>query len=64
MFACLGRGQHLYGRPNVDSQLFQSYLPGTTLSGCFCHGEIGPVGDTTYLHGYTSVFVLWYAGAA
>jgi small ligand-binding sensory domain FIST len=64
MFACLGRGQHLYGRPNVDSQLFQSYLPGTTLSGCFCHGEIGPVGDTTYLHGYTAVFVLWYAGAA
>ncbi len=64
MFACLGRGQHLYGRPNVDSQLFQSYLPGTTLSGCFCNGEIGPVGDTTYLHGYTSVFMLWYAGGA
>ncbi|MEN9234027.1 MAG: FIST C-terminal domain-containing protein [Gloeomargarita sp. DG02_1_bins_92] len=64
MFACLGRGEHLYGRPNVDSHLFQSYLPGTTLAGCFCNGEIGPVGDTTYLHGYTSVFVLWYAGAA
>ncbi|MEN9216204.1 MAG: FIST C-terminal domain-containing protein [Gloeomargarita sp. HHBFW_bins_162] len=62
MFACLGRGEHLYGRPNVDSHLFQRYLPGTTLSGCFCNGEIGPVGNTTYLHGYTSVFVLWYAG--
>jgi small ligand-binding sensory domain FIST len=62
MFACLGRGEHLYGRPNVDSQLFQSYMPGTPLAGCFCNGEIGPVGDTTYLHGYTSVFVLWYAG--
>jgi len=62
MFACLGRGEHLYGRPDVDSHLFQSYLPGTALAGCFCNGEIGPVGDTTYLHGYTSVFVLWYAG--
>lgn len=61
MFACLGRGQHLYGRPNVDSHLFQQYLPGVTLAGCFCNGEIGPVGNTTYLHGYTAVFVLWYA---
>ncbi|MCS6781648.1 MAG: FIST N-terminal domain-containing protein [Gloeomargarita sp. SKYBB_i_bin120] len=62
MFACLGRGQHLYGRPNVDSHLFQRYLPGTTLAGCFCNGEIGPVGHTTHLHGYTAVFALWYVG--
>jgi small ligand-binding sensory domain FIST len=26
------------------------------LSGFFCNGEIGPVGNGTFLHGYTSAF--------
>jgi small ligand-binding sensory domain FIST len=26
------------------------------LTGFFCNGEIGPVGGTTFLHGYTSSF--------
>jgi small ligand-binding sensory domain FIST len=26
------------------------------LSGFFCAGEIGPVGGSTYMHGFTSVF--------
>jgi small ligand-binding sensory domain FIST len=56
MFSCLGRGEGLYGKPNVDSQLFHQYLNLIPLSGFFCNGEIGPVGDTTFLHGYTSVF--------
>lgn len=56
MFSCLGRGEGLYGKPNFDSNLFQRYLRNTPLSGFFCNGEIGPVGGTTFLHGYTSVF--------
>ena len=56
MFACLGRGQGLYGQPDFDSGLFQHYLPQTPLSGVFCNGEVGPIGDGTFLHGYTSVF--------
>jgi small ligand-binding sensory domain FIST len=56
MFACLGRGQGLYGQPDFDSGLFQHYLPQTPLSGVFCNGEVGPIGDATFLHGYTSVF--------
>lgn len=55
MFSCLGRGQGLYGQPNFDSQLFHRYL-NIPLSGFFCNGEIGPVGGTTCLHGYTSAF--------
>ena len=55
MFACLGRGEGLYNRPNFDSRLFTRYL-NVPLSGFFCNGEIGPVGNTTFLHGYTSVF--------
>lgn len=56
MFACMGRGEGLYGHPNFDSQLFQRYLQNIPLSGFFCNGEIGPVGGNTFLHGYTSVF--------
>ena len=56
LFSCLGRGQHLYGKPNHDSQLFMEKLGDIPLGGFFCNGEIGPVGKTTYLHGYTSSF--------
>ncbi|MGD1807944.1 FIST signal transduction protein [Dapis sp. BLCC M126] len=55
MFSCLGRGEGLYGKPNFDSRLFSSYL-NIPISGFFCNGEIGPVGSSTFLHGYTSVF--------
>ncbi|MEB3341939.1 FIST N-terminal domain-containing protein [Okeania sp.] len=55
MFSCMGRGEGLYGKPNFDSRLFSSYL-NVPISGFFCNGEIGPVGGSTFLHGYTSVF--------
>ncbi|WP_278002772.1 FIST N-terminal domain-containing protein [Nodosilinea sp. LEGE 06152] len=56
MFACAGRGEGLYDQANFDSSLFAQYLPGLPLGGFFCGGEIGPVGQTTFLHGFTSVF--------
>lgn len=56
LFSCLGRGEYLYGEANFDSGLFHKYLPSLPLSGFFCNGEIGPVGGSTFLHGYTSVF--------
>lgn len=56
MFSCMGRGEGLYGKPNFDSRLFNRFLKDVPLSGFFCGGEIGPVGDATFLHGYTSVF--------
>lgn len=58
MFSCMGRGEGLYQEPNFDSQLFNRYLEFVPVSGFFCGGEIGPVGDTTFLHGYTSVFAI------
>lgn len=56
MFACTGRGEGLYGQANFDSALFSQYLPAIPISGFFCNGEIGPVGGSTFLHGFTSVF--------
>ncbi|CAN5604875.1 FIST C-terminal domain-containing protein [soil metagenome] len=56
LFSCLGRGQQLYGRVNHDSDSFRDFLGEIPLGGFFCNGEIGPVGDSTFLHGYTSSF--------
>jgi small ligand-binding sensory domain FIST len=56
MFSCLGRGEDLYDRPHHDSSLFQRFLGEVSVSGFFCSGEIGPIGGSTYLHGYTAVF--------
>lgn len=59
LFSCVGRGQALYGRPHHDSRFFQQTVGPVALGGFFCNGEIGPVGGTTYLHGYTSCFGLF-----
>ncbi len=59
LFSCLGRGEHLYGIPNHDSDCFKDYMGAVPLAGFFCNGEIGPVGGTTFLHGYTSSFGLF-----
>ncbi|MDY6784365.1 MAG: FIST N-terminal domain-containing protein [Cyanobacteriota bacterium] len=56
IFSCLGRGEGLYGQANFESKLFDRYFNNTALGGFFCNGEIGPVGTSTFLHGYTSVF--------
>ena len=59
LFSCLGRGVHLYGRPDHDTDLFRRHLGDVPLGGFFCNGEIGPVQGTTFLHGYTSAFGLF-----
>jgi small ligand-binding sensory domain FIST len=56
LFSCLGRGMYLYGRPDHDTDLFRQHLGDVPLGGFFCNGEIGPVGGSTRVHGYTSSF--------
>ena len=60
LFSCLGRGQYLYGKPNHDSDMFHDHIGDIPLGGFFCNGEIGPVGKTTFLHGYTSSFGIFH----
>jgi small ligand-binding sensory domain FIST len=56
LFSCLGRGEHLYGEPDHDTEAFRRHLGAVPLGGFFCNGEIGPVHGSTFLHGYTSSF--------
>ncbi|CAA9460481.1 MAG: FIG00870999: hypothetical protein [uncultured Rubrobacteraceae bacterium] len=59
LFSCVGRGEHLYRKPNFDTGIFREHLGEVPVGGFFCNGEIGPVGGTTFLHGYTSSFGLF-----
>lgn len=59
LFACLGRGKYFYGLPNQDVASLQRHLGGVPVGGFFCNGEIGPVGSTTYVHGYTAALGLF-----
>ncbi|HEY2385398.1 MAG TPA: FIST N-terminal domain-containing protein [Candidatus Binatia bacterium] len=58
LFSCLGRGVHLYGAPDHDSDAFRRRFGDVPLVGFFCNGEIGPVQGATFVHGYTSAFAL------
>jgi small ligand-binding sensory domain FIST len=59
LFSCLGRGAGLFGRADHDTDLFRDRIGSVPVGGFFCNGEIGPVGGTTFLHGYTSSFGLF-----
>jgi len=57
--SCNGRGKNLFGKPNHDAQMVQQQLVPLGLSGFFCNGEIGPVGDRSFLHGFTASLALF-----
>jgi small ligand-binding sensory domain FIST len=54
LFACLGRGEGLYGHPDGDVTACREQFAAVPVTGAFCNGEIGPVAGTTHLHGYTA----------
>jgi small ligand-binding sensory domain FIST len=57
--SCNGRGQGMFGQPNHDAHLVQERLGPIGLSGFFCNGEIGPVGERSFLHGFTASLALF-----
>jgi small ligand-binding sensory domain FIST len=57
--SCNGRGKNLFGRPDHDAQMVQQRLGPMGLAGFFCNGEIGPVGEKSFLHGYTASLALF-----
>jgi len=59
LFCCNGRGKNLFGRPSHDAGMVQEHLGPMGLSGFFCNGEIGPVGDKNFLHSHTASLALF-----
>ncbi|MBJ7327439.1 MAG: FIST C-terminal domain-containing protein [Chthoniobacterales bacterium] len=60
LFCCNGRGKNLFGAPDHDAKLVAEKLGPLPSAGFFCNGEIGPVGGTNFLHGYTASIGLIY----
>ena len=59
LFCCTGRGKNLFGRPSHDAESVQKNLGPLGLTGFFCNGEIGPVGDKNFLHSHTAALALF-----
>ena len=57
--SCNGRGRGLFSAPDHDAKLVQETLGPTGVAGFFCNGEIGPVGEKNFLHGYTASLALF-----
>ena len=57
--SCNGRGQNLFGRPDHDAKSVQERFGPIGIAGFFCNGEIGPVGDRSFLHGFTASLALF-----
>jgi small ligand-binding sensory domain FIST len=56
---CNGRGKNLFGTANHDAELVQSGFGPIGLAGFYGNGEIGPVGEKNYLHGFTASLALF-----
>ncbi len=56
---CNGRGKNLFGQPDHDAELVQKEFGPLGLAGFYGNGEIGPVGEKNYLHGFTASLALF-----
>ena len=59
MFTCNGRGTHLFGRPDHDAELVNAHVDNGATAGMFCAGELGPIGERSFLHGFTASVLLF-----
>lgn len=60
LFCCNGRGKNLFGTPHHDAATLADHVGPIPSAGFFCNGEIGPVGRSNFLHGYTASIGLIY----
>jgi hypothetical protein len=58
VFTCNGRGTRLFPTPHHDARCVQQGLGPVPAAGFFAQGEIGPIGNRTFLHGFTASIAL------
>jgi small ligand-binding sensory domain FIST len=64
LFTCNGRGTRLFTSPDHDAGCIQQALGEVPLAGFFAQGEIGPVGNENFLHGFTASVALFESSAS
>jgi small ligand-binding sensory domain FIST len=58
LFTCNGRGSHMFSEPDHDARRLDSATGRAAVGGFFCAGEIGPVGQRNFVHGFTATMAL------
>jgi small ligand-binding sensory domain FIST len=59
LFTCNGRGTRLFPEDHHDARCVQAAFHGVPLAGFFAQGELGPVHQKNYLHGFTASLALF-----
>lgn len=54
LFSCNGRGTNLYSEQHADASMVADALGDIPVAGFFAAGEIGPIGNQSFLHGHTA----------
>jgi small ligand-binding sensory domain FIST len=61
LFTCNGRGSNMFAKPDHDAAALQRAFGGAPSAGFFCAGEIGPVGNRSFVHGFTATLAVFPA---
>ena len=59
LFTCNGRGTRLFPEPHHDAQAIRKAFGEIPLAGFFAAGELGPVADKNFVHGFTASIALF-----
>ncbi len=59
LFSCNGRGTKLFDSGHHDAGYLSAQYEQPVLAGFFAQGELGPVGDKNFLHGFTASVALF-----
>jgi small ligand-binding sensory domain FIST len=59
VFTCNGRGVGMFGSPDHDAAALEDAFGRVPAAGFFCAGEIGPVGQRNFLHGFTATMAVF-----
>jgi small ligand-binding sensory domain FIST len=58
LFTCNGRGTRMFSEPAHDAGCIAEYFGPLPLAGFFAQGEIGPIGQQNFTHGFTASVAL------
>jgi small ligand-binding sensory domain FIST len=59
LFTCNGRGSRLFSEPHHDAAAIEEALGSIPVAGFFAAGELGPIGGTNFIHGFTASIALF-----
>ncbi len=59
LFTCNGRGKRLFGEANHDINIINDRLGSIPIAGFLAAGEIGPIGNRSFLHGHAAVLAMF-----